>query len=119
MRSLLALTIVGCVNGDPRGPTWDAVSTTIMQPRCGTASCHSSLAATAGIVLDTREAGYRSLVSMPPDGYGVFVVGGDPRASALMFLLLGEEVDRMPQDAPLARADIDLIEQWIVEGARP
>lgn len=115
----LALAVAGCVDADPRPATWDAVSTTIMQPRCGTASCHSSLSQTAAIVLDTREDGYRSLVTMPPDGYGTFVVAGDVSASALLYLLRGEEVDRMPPDAPLARADIELVERWIVEGAKP
>jgi hypothetical protein len=114
-----ALSICACIDRDPRPATWQSVSTTIMQPRCGTASCHSALSQTAGVVLDTREDGYRSLVAMPPDGYGSFVVPGDPSASALLYLLRGEEVDRMPPDAPLSRADVELVEHWIAEGAQP
>ncbi len=72
----------------------------------------------SGVVLDSRDAGYKSLVTMPPDGYAPFVVAGQPDQSQLMFLLDGSEIKRMPPDAPLVAADIDLIRAWIVAGAK-
>ena len=117
-RLALALVLVGCSTTDDRPAQWSLISTTIIQPRCGTAGCHSELAKTKGVVLDSRDAGYRSLVTAPPDGYGEYVVPTDPDRSALMFLLRGIEVKRMPPDGPLPSADIDLIEQWIADGAK-
>ena len=112
---LLAL-VPGCVVDDDRPARWSVVSDTVLQPSCGTAGCHSALAETAGIVLDTREDGFDSLVADPPDGYGAFVRPGDV-SSPLMFLLRGDEVKRMPPDGPLPPADIALVEAWIVAGA--
>jgi hypothetical protein len=114
-----ALALSACTQADPRPAAWSLISTAIVQPRCGTAGCHSELARTRGLILDSREAGYRSLVTMPPDGHGAYVVAGDPGASALVYLLRGDEVARMPPDAPLPRADVELIERWIVDGAAP
>jgi hypothetical protein len=118
-RGLFALGLAACAAEDPRDPTWDVISSAIMQPRCGTASCHSSLAQTSSLILDSRDAGYRTLVTMPPDGYGSFVIAGDPEGSALVYLLRGQEVGRMPPDSPLPRIDVELVERWIAEGARP
>ena len=47
-----------------------------------------------------------------------FVVPGDPDASKLVHMLRGDETERMPPDAPLPDADIELIERWIRAGAR-
>jgi hypothetical protein len=118
--SVLCMTLLACpacLADDPRPASWPLISATIIQPRCGTASCHSDLAQTAGLVLDSREAAFRSLVTMPPDGYGAYVVPGEPPASALLYLLRGEEIGRMPPDAPLSPPDIALIERWIADGA--
>ena len=47
-----------------------------------------------------------------------FVAPGEPERSRLMYLLIGDEVKRqMPPDRALPDVDIDLIEQWILEGA--
>jgi hypothetical protein len=114
-----ALALAACTQSDPRPATWSLISTAIIQPRCGTAGCHSELAQVAGMTLDSRDAGYRALVTMPPDGHGAYVVAGDPAASALVYLLRGDEVGRMPPDAPLPPADVELIERWIAGGAAP
>jgi len=68
------------------------------------------------VILDSRDAGYRTL-TQPTDGFGAFVVPMDPDASQLVHLLRGDEIARMPPDAPLADADIVLVEQWIAAGA--
>jgi hypothetical protein len=110
-----AAAVVASCAVDPRDPSWPQISTSIIAPSCGTAGCHSALAGTAGIVLDSADAGYASLVD-PPDGLGPFVVAGDLE-SPLLYLLRGDEVGRMPPDGPLPDADIALIEAWILAGA--
>jgi hypothetical protein len=45
------------------------------------------------------------------------VIPGQPEASLLLRRLRGEGARRMPPDEPLPRADIELIERWIREGA--
>jgi Planctomycete cytochrome C len=116
-RVAVMIAIGACTTQDDRPPTWSFISTEILQPSCGTGGCHSALSQTAGVVLDTRADGYRTLVTDPPDGYGPFVVAGDPDKSQLLFMLRGDEIRRMPPDAPLPAADVALIEAWIVAGA--
>jgi hypothetical protein len=112
MRCLIAVCFaIGCA-ADPseRPATWSYLHAAVVAPSCATASCHSERAATAGLVLDDADAAYDALVARR------FVIPGDP-ASALMSLLEGEERPRMPPDAPLPAADIDLVRTWILEGA--
>lgn len=103
----------GCA-ADPadRPNTWSYLHAAIIAPNCATASCHGSLAATAGVVLDDADAAYDVLTD-PKRNY---VIPGDP-GSTLVLLLEGDERPRMPPDAPLPRADIDLVRAWIEAGA--
>ena len=119
-RALVALlaTCAACTTSDDRKPDWPTISTTILEPACGTAGCHSQWSQVAGVVLDSRDAGCRTLVTSPPDGYGPFVVPGDPANSQLVYLLRGDEIARMPPDGPLPPADVDLIVAWIQAGAK-
>jgi hypothetical protein len=115
---LLCAPLAGaCAADDPRPATWSFLATEILQPACATAGCHSRLSATAGIVLQTPEDGYRTLVLEPPDGYGAFVVPLAPEASELVHLLRGDDIVRMPPDGPLPEADVELVEAWITAGA--
>jgi hypothetical protein len=115
MRLLLALLAgaIGCA-GDPleRPASWSYLHPAVIAPSCATSSCHSGLVETAGIALADREDSYAALIDLS------FVVPGDP-ASALIPLLEGDERSRMPPDAPLPQADIDLIRIWIETGAAP
>jgi hypothetical protein len=115
MRLLLATLagVVACA-GDPseRPATWSYLHTAVVAPNCATSSCHSALVETAGIALDDRDASYARLLDLS------FVIPGDP-TSALIPLLEGDERSRMPPDAPLPQADIDLIRIWIDAGAAP
>lgn len=109
-----ALPVWTCAD-DASPPSWRLVSAAVTKPSCGTAACHSSLTRRAGVVLDSAEAGYASLVLAQPEP---FVRPGDPDGSKLMFLLAGAEVPRtMPPDAPLPGADVDLVLRWICAGA--
>ena len=113
MRLFACLTIVllGCA-GDPsdRPATWSYLHAAIIAPNCATSSCHSSLATTANVALDDAEAAYDVLIDRQ------FVIPGDP-ASTLLDLLEGDERRRMPPDAPLPAADIELVRAWIEAGA--
>lgn len=111
-----ALLASACTTDD-RPASWSFVSTAIVEPACGTAGCHSQWSQVAGIVLDSRDAGYQSLTK-PPDTYGPFVVAGHPEESQLLFLLRGENIRIMPPDSPLPEADIELISTWITDGAK-
>jgi hypothetical protein len=115
MRLWLALLagVLGCA-GDPseRPATWSYLHPAVIAPNCATSSCHSAPVETAGLALDDREDSYAHLLELQ------FVVPGDP-ASALIPLLEGDERPRMPPDAPLPQADIDLIRIWIEAGAPP
>jgi hypothetical protein len=108
----LTLALVAACTGDPgeRPATWAYLHPAIIAPNCATSSCHSERVVTAGIALDEAEASYDALTDRR------FVVPGDP-TSALMSLLEGDERQRMPPDAPLPAADIELIRIWIEQGA--
>ncbi len=120
----IAFAVAGCADDrDERPAQWSYISATIIAPNCATAGCHSQLAATYGLQLDSRIGAYFELVG-PHDAAGNpqgqnYVVPGDPDASKLMWLLTGTEVTtRMPPDNPLPDADIDLVRRWIAAGAK-
>lgn len=109
-----ALPAVECAE-DASPPTWTRVSVAVMQPSCGTVACHSAVARRAGVVLDSRDAGYASLVDV---GEEPFVRPGAPAESRLMYLLAGVDVGRMmPPEAPLPDGEIELVARWICAGA--
>ncbi|NVB84161.1 MAG: hypothetical protein HOV81_37645 [Kofleriaceae bacterium] len=105
----LCLFLAACTSRD-RPASWSYVHAAILAPNCATSSCHSERAAAAGVVLDDPDAAYEVLLDRQ------FVIPGDP-SSTLMSLLAGDERPRMPPDAPLPEADIDLVREWIEDGA--
>lgn len=110
----LLLAAAGCgVEDDPRPAEFDYISTAILQPSCGNAACHSSQNQRKGLILDNPDDGYRTLVE--DSGYVNQLL---PEESGLVpFILRGDGELRMPLDAPLPDADIDLIDRWILAGA--
>jgi hypothetical protein len=113
VRWLFLLALCACA-GDPaeRPTNWAYIHAAIIAPNCATSSCHSERAQTASLRLDDADVAYQALLDRQ------FVVPGDT-ASALVFLLEGDEAPRMPPDAPLPAADIDLVRAWIAGGAQP
>lgn len=106
-----------------RPATWSYIHEAIIEPNCTSSACHSKISSAFGIELHDREGAYvfltgavcgQELEAQAPRN---FVSPGDPTGSKLLYLLRGEEVRNMPPDVPLPDADIDLIEQWILEGA--
>jgi hypothetical protein len=127
----LSVVVMGACGGEENRPaTWSYISPAIIQPNCATGSCHSRAAAVAGLDLSEVKAGWHSLrdQKLPPGRAGApaypgaqparpLVTPGNPVESRIMNMLRGIGADRMPPDRPLAAADIDLIETWILEGA--
>ena len=107
----------GC-NGttDDRPPTWSFISTTIMEPSCATVNCHSAITAQGGVDLSAREIGYQTLVRNS-GGQTFYVYPYYPQYSPIVNLMNAEGSTRMPPDNPLPAADIQLIENWIADGA--
>jgi len=113
---LVCVAVLGiaaaCTDPAQRPTTWEYLHPAVIAPSCASATCHSSLAARAGLVLEDRDHAYRLLIDER------FVIPGDP-ASPLMYVLRGDQRVRMPPDAPLPEVDVDLVEAWIVDGASP
>lgn len=108
-----ACAVLGC-GADPatRPARWPYIHAAIIAPSCATSSCHSDVARAGGLSLQQPAQALARLRGQQ------FVLPGDP-SSPLMFLLEGQERDRMPPDAPLPQADVELIRAWIVQGALP
>jgi hypothetical protein len=114
-RWLVALSLIaagafaGCGGDtDDRPVKWSFISATIIEQSCATANCHSAITQRASVDLSERDIGYQTLVGRR------FVLPGDTTgASALLYLMNGQGSLRMPPDAPLPGADIDLISRWI------
>lgn len=142
--SVVALAALAAFTGcsdRPRPATWAYISPVIMQPNCATGSCHSPAAAAAGLDFSTPDRGYSSLTRLwvwvvdptkkgqpgcgPAAGtivceelFRPLVTPYDPQESRLINVLRGRDAPRMPPDRPLDESDIELVEQWILDGAK-
>jgi len=117
--AMVALVLAGCGTTDDQRPrNLDYITEAILAPSCGAATCHSSFKAEDGFVFDTVDAaratfqGDRELILSRGDG-------DDPAFSGMVLSLTVEREDfpRMPLNAPIADADIALIQDWIGFGA--
>ena len=120
-----AFAALGACGEDDRPASWSYIHTAVIAPSCATSSCHTQENAQADVDLHSIDSAYRILVGRDCDADNPpgpsdrnFVAPGQPERSALMYLLIGEEVKRqMPPDRPLPPRDINLVERWILEGA--
>ncbi|HEY3803871.1 MAG TPA: hypothetical protein VGL61_14750 [Kofleriaceae bacterium] len=128
---LLALVACGTTDDDrPRDAQY--ITDTILAPMCGQAECHSTFVQSDGVVFDTYEGMRESMIApgmndANPNGpvVGPLLAFDDspydpaaPQESLLIQILTqttdpNTGIDRMPLDAPLANADIQLLEAWI------
>jgi hypothetical protein len=123
---LLLVGVIGCGDGqDERWPLWSYVSPALFQPSCATSSCHSDATAAAGLNFSTVKDGYASLtdLKLPQRGKEIIyprplVTPFDPDQSRLINVLRGNNVRRMPPDRPFSELDIQLVEEWILRGAK-
>jgi len=123
---LAAVTVatgVGCGGThDDRPARWSFISATIIEPACATVNCHSAITHQGGVDLSNSTIGYQTLVnvngSSTADGGATFYVYPKyPQYSSLITLLNAVGSLRMPPDNPLSEADIQLISDWIQQGA--
>ena len=133
-RPLFLLSVLAGVMGacggeeDVRDPVWGYIQPAIIEPNCATSSCHSKAVAAAGLDLSTLDNGYYSLtqLKLAPRGMGTsppmppraMVIPGNPDESRVLHMLRASGARRMPPDRPLADADVNLIERWILLGAK-
>jgi hypothetical protein len=115
-------------NGRPQGEgppplvaEFESIQENVLTPIC--TACHAGAGAPLGLRLDA-ESSYAMLVNAPSaEVPGLLRVSpGDPDGSYLIQKLEGTAAvgDRMPLDQPaLPQATIDVIRQWIAEGAQP
>jgi hypothetical protein len=138
-----ALAFLACGDEvDDRPVEWAFIAPVILAPNCATASCHSKGAAESGLDLSEPNAAYASLVgqqaqfflSQPiaqPDAVCRAERGGTvcttsrpliqpcrPDESRVINMLRARGAQRMPPDRPMPVADIELIERWILAGAK-
>ena len=107
------------------GPTLDEIQAAVFTPTCATSTCHSNTAQAAGLALGDADTSFLELVGQFSNQNGqsavMLVAPGDPDASYLIRKLentAGITGARMPLNAaPMSQADIDVIRQWITDGA--
>ncbi len=113
---LLLLAAAGCgVETDDRPATFTYIHAAIVRPSCAKGACHSAQNRVASRDLDDRDAAYRLFNEGSPSNVSAIyqVIGGD--ATPPLQPYTG---GRMPLDAPLPSADIELIGIWIDNGSR-
>lgn len=134
--------VPGCNDVDERPAEWAFIAPVIIAPNCATASCHSAQAAAAGLDLSEPGKAYESLLAqeaqyLDPGAVGVapavcraerggilcpttrpLVAPCRPDESRLVNTLFARGTQQMPPDRPLPLADIELIERWILAGAK-
>jgi hypothetical protein len=106
-------------------PSLDSIQANIFTPSCGFGGCHSGPAGPnlpAGMDLSSADASFASLVGVASSQVPALerVTPGDAGASYLTQKLEGTAAggSRMPQGGPfLEEATIDVIRQWIDDGA--
>ncbi len=117
-----------CGHEDDRPATLEYVTSAILAPSCANAQCHSAFRQVKGYAFDTIEHARTSLSLRdfnetpddPDDDYAA-VIPGMPDESLLYLVLVRTTVDgefpRMPYDQPMPGPNIELVRQWIVDGA--
>jgi hypothetical protein len=129
---LLILAACGAGSGGespppPSGlqPTLASIQANIFTPTCAVSGCHSGPGAMLGLRLDAGSS-YASLVNKASfydtNGTLLRVKPGDPDASFLIQKLEPNPAfgDRMPlTGCCLQQVTIDVIRQWIQDGAQP
>ncbi len=112
-----ALGLAACgVDDDDRPATLEYITAAILAPNCGIAQCHSSFRRVDDYAFDTIEETRITLTT-----YQGLVIPSEPNESLLYEVLVspgGEnQAPRMPYDQPIANRDVELIYNWIDEGA--
>ena len=109
--------------GAPFEPTLAAIQANVFSVNCAVSGCHAGASAQQGLRLDPGfSAGNLICVHSPRDPALIRVIPGDPDGSFIIQKLEGRPApllgDQMPQGGPyLDQSTIDVIRQWIKDGA--
>jgi hypothetical protein len=104
----------------PLTPDFQSIQANVFTPICS--PCHSGASAPEGLMLDAAHS-YNLLVGVPSNEVPTFdrVKAGDPDNSYIILKLQGSPGivgSRMPlNETPLPQSTIDVIRQWITNGA--
>jgi hypothetical protein len=122
----LVTVVAACGVADDRPKNLTYITEAILAPTCGAAPCHSSFRQWVGDEYDTVDTARQT---MWINGGQVFLPKGSTSTSAAdtFFILTitkgtpsqtdpSAGIIRMPFDAPMPNADVQLIEQWIQDG---
>ncbi|MDZ4804727.1 MAG: hypothetical protein SGI90_07710 [Candidatus Eisenbacteria bacterium] len=128
---LISIALAAC-GGDSKPPpvtvepTMASIQAEIFTPTCATSNCHSSAQGEAGLVLEAGMS-HQNLVGVVPTTRDAQLEGllrvdpNDPDNSFLIQKLRGVPATkgrRMPNGGPyLSDGEIDVIEEWITNGA--
>jgi len=135
--AIVALALAACGAGSGQGldqngqpivspptglqPTLASIQDNVFTVSCAVPGCHGGAGAQQGLRLDPGfSAGNLINVPSPRDPTLIRVVPGDPDASFLIQKLQGTQTlgDRMPDGGPyLTTATVNVIRQWILDGA--
>jgi len=129
---IVSLILSACTGGDGSGlpavlppggfdPNFSEIQANVFVPNCATTGCHLGAGAPQGLRLDDANS-YGMLVGVPSSESGskLRVAPGDPDNSYLIQKLEGTASvgAQMPLNAPpIEQASIDVIRQWITDGA--
>ena len=111
---------VGCDTGGMQ-PTLTSIHEVIIQRSCNSESCHGGSTPESDLDLTDVQTTYDALVGVASSMEPSFdrVVPGDPDNSLFYMVLLGEvgSVDQMPPGYSLDPEEIEMIREWIEDGA--
>lgn len=138
--AVIAILTFGCGSKDERPAEFAFIAPVILAPNCATVSCHSSAAAESGLNFSDPDSAYESLLGLsaqfalpggvsgegctPREGETVCTTSRPlvqpcrPDESRLVNMLRARGAELMPPDRPLPLADIELVERWILTGAK-
>jgi len=112
---LVMALLPACANESTTRETASYIVEAILAPHCAHAGCHTSETRQHDLAFDTIPAAIAAMKSV--DKRAALVTPGASASSELYTILLYGSSGIMPPDAPLAQADIDLIQHWIDDGA--
>jgi hypothetical protein len=112
---------LGSAGAAPLQPTLSSIQDNVFSVHCAIPGCHGGGSVQFGLRLDPGFS-YGNLVNVasPRDANLVRVVPGNPDASFIIQKLEGTQTlgDRMPDFGPyLPQSTIDVVRQWIANGA--